>query len=183
MNDGTMIATSCHHKAFEQVSANQLVNELNRLEVYFLRGETAPQLPSLLPAASLLMQLAISAEARLRLALIPLLLRHPHLADEVGQVVAQLSPSAQVVLKCYYTAGYLLQQKYRERLQSLFGDSRLLPDLFTSELDLPMFTYPDQGLQLLAERHRRLSGRAINWLGTYEHGAQCFLTYAEYRKS
>lgn len=133
--------------------------------------------------AHLIIQLATSQEARLRLALIPLLLRHPLLAEDVGRLVAQLSLSAQVVLKCYYTAAHLLQQKYCVRLQSLFGDLRLLPDLFTGDLELPTFTHPEQGLQLLAERHRQLSGRAINWLGTYEHGAQRLLTHYERRQS
>ncbi|MCE7984248.1 MAG: hypothetical protein DYG89_23990 [Caldilinea sp. CFX5] len=183
MNDGTIIAAVCPDAAFEQVSASQLVNELNRLGVYFLQGETAPLLPAAMTPASLVMQLATSEEARLRLALIPLLLRHPLLAADVGRLVAQLPLSAQVVLKCYYTAAHLLQQKYCVRLQALFGDMQRLPDLFTGDLELPTFTHPEQGLQWLAERQRTLSGRAINWLGTYEHGAQRLLTHYERRQS
>lgn len=74
-----------------QLSPNQLVAELNRLDVYFLQDETAPVMTAPMPPATLIMQLATSDEARLRLALIPLLLRHPEFADDVCWVVPSLS--------------------------------------------------------------------------------------------
>lgn len=163
----------------DRFSPNQLVDELERVGVYFLQNENDALVTTPLTPAELIMQLATSNETRLRLALIPLFLRQPALAGDVHGVVAQLSSSAQLGLKCYYTAAQLLQQKYRTRLQALFGDSLPLPDLFLAELGLPTFTTPDQGLQMLAERHRTLSGRSINWLGTYEHGAQRLLTHGE----
>lgn len=36
---------------------------------------------------------------------------------------------------------------------------------------------------MLAERQRILSGRAINWLGTYEHGTLRLLTHEERRQA
>lgn len=164
------------------LNANQLITELNRLGVNFLQSETAAVITAPLTPAAIIIQLAMSAEARLRLALIPLLLCHPEFVDDVRWVVTQAPPAAQVVIKCYYTAAHLLQQKYQSRLQALFGDAALLPDLFTIELGLPHFSTPNQGLQMLAERHQNLSGRAINWLGTYEHGAQRLLTHYERRQ-
>jgi hypothetical protein len=161
------------------LNANQLIIELDRLGVNFLQGETTAAITAPLTPANVIIQLVMSAEARLRLALIPLLLRHPEFADDIRWVVTQVPPAAQLVIKCYYTAAHLLQQKYQSRLEALFGDSALLPDLFTIELGLPNFSTPNQGLQVLAERHRSLSGRAINWLGTYEHGAQRLLTHGE----
>ena len=166
----------------DTLSANQLVDELNRLGIHFLQGGTGRLSTAPMEPALLVMKLASSDEARLRLALIPLLLQHPALAHDVRWVVMQLLPAAQVVLKCYYTAAQLLQQKYSIRLQALFGYPTPLPDLFMAELGLSALTTPDQGLQMLAERHRRLSGRAINWLGTYEHGAQRLLTHYERRQ-
>ena len=165
-----------------QLSPHQLVTELNRLGVYFLQDETAPVMPAPMTPASLVIQLATSDEARLRLALIPLLLRHPEFVDDVRWVVSQVTPAAQLVIQCYYTAAHLLQQKYWVHLHALFGDFAPLPDLFTTALGLPTFSTSDQGLQMLAERHRILSGRAINWLGTYEHGAQRLLTHYERRQ-
>ena len=163
-------------------TADQLVDELNRLEVHFLQGGTGCPVTEPLEPAILLAMLATSNEARLQLALLPLLLRHPDFAHVVCQVAEQLPPPTQVVLKCYYTAAQLLQQKYCMRIQTLFGYSTVLPNLFMAELGLPTFFNPDHGLQMLAERHRLLSGRAINWLGTYEHGAQRLLTHCERRQ-
>lgn len=161
---------------------NQLVDELNHLGIPFLQGGTARLITEPVEPAILVMRLATSDEARLRLALIPLLLRHPAFAADVLGVVAQLPPAAQAVLKCYYTAAQLLQQKYHTRLQALFGDPIPLPNLFSAELGLPTFSAPDHGLQMLAECHRHLSGRTLNWLGTYEHGAQRLLTHGERRQ-
>lgn len=166
----------------DTLNVNQLVDELNHLGIPFLQGGTARLITSPLKPAILVMRLATSDEARLRLALIPLLLRHPAFAATVRQAVGQLPPPAQVVLKCYYTAAQLLQQKYHTRLQALFGDLPPLPDLFSADLELPAFSVPDHGLQMLAECHRRLSGRTLNWLGTYEHGAQRLLIHCERRQ-
>ncbi len=163
----------------DTLRVNQLVDELNHLGIPFLQRGTARLITKPLEPAILVMQLATSDEARLRLALIPLLLRHPAFAADVLGVVAQLPPAAQVVLKCYYMAAQLLQQKYQQRLHALFGDTMSLPDLFMAELGLPAFVDPEHGLQLLAERHRQLSSRTINWLGTYEHGAQRLLLHCE----
>lgn len=164
------------------LNANQLIIELNRLDVNFLQGETTDVITDPLPPATIMIQLSTSSEARLRLALIPLLLCHPEFVNDVRWVVTQIPPTAQVLMKCYYTAAHLLQQKYWGRLQALWGDATPLPDLFTAELGLSTFSTPEQGLQVLAERHQKLSGRAINWLGTYEHGAQRLLTHYECRQ-
>jgi len=143
----------------DPLSANQLVDELNHLGIPFLQGGTGHLSTAPLEPALLVMLLASSDEARLRLALIPLLLRHTELAHDVRGVVTQLLAPAQVVLKCYYTAAQLLQQKYDTRLQALFGYFTPLPDLFIADLGLPAFSSPDQGLRMLAERHRVLSGQ------------------------
>lgn len=166
-------------KQIERLPSAQITAQLAALTVDFLQVDHELAESTEVDPAALIAALATNGEARLRLALIPLLLRHPEFAAIVSQVAAQLLASAQLVLKCYYTAAQLLQQKYRQRLYALFGDSPTLPDLFTAELRLPGFTDPDHGLQQLAERHRQLSGRTINWLGTYEHGAQRLLIHCE----
>lgn len=52
---------------------------------------------------------------------------------------------------------------------------------FFRALGLPQHDHPDEDLVLLAERHALLSGRRINWRGTYEHAAERFLTHMERR--
>lgn len=160
----------------------QLIDELKILRVDFLQGNHAMTNHSPIAPEILLVSLAMNHEARMRLALIPLLLCHPELAAYVKSAAQQLPALAQLVLKCYYTAAQLLQQKYRERLNVQLGRYTLLPDLFTNELGLPKLDDPQAALQALAQRHRALSGQPINWLGTYEHALERFLLHQE-RKS
>lgn len=166
-------------KPVERLTSAQVAAQLAALAVDFLQVDSELVGSTEVNPTELIAALATNAEARLRVALIPLLLRHPEFTSIVRQVADQLPASAQLVLKCYYTAARLLQQKYRQRLHALFGDSPTLPDLFATELGLPALTDPEHGLQQLAERHRQLSGRTINWLGTYEHGAQRLLIHCE----
>lgn len=159
----------------------RLVAELDALGVHFLQGAAPAEAGRMTPGA-LLAALAASDEARLRLALIPLLLRRPEFTAYVRQA-APPDAAAQLVLTCYYTAALYLQQKYRPRLEKIVGHVPMLPDLFSAELGLPAAPNPDAGLQSLAQRHAALSGKAINWLGTYEHAAQRWLTHIERRQT
>lgn len=85
----------------------------------------------------LLALLAASDEARLRLALIPLLLRHPEYAGHATAALRLMPPAAQTYPKCYYSAAVLLQEKHRRRLETVLRWLDLLPDLFSTELGLP----------------------------------------------
>lgn len=160
----------------------QLVAELDVLGVCFLQDGHATEATGKIAPARLLALLASSDEARLRLAIIPLLLHRPDFATHIDGAV-QVNASAQVVLKCYYTAARYLQQKYRLRLEAVTGHNAPLPDLFSLELGLQPAADPDSGLSALAKRHAVLSGKSINWLGTYEHAARRWLTYMERLKS
>jgi hypothetical protein len=158
-----------------------LADELCALGVFFLQG--GKQNPKArVSGLELLSGLAASDEARLRLAIIPLLLQCPDLATHVQQTVTQLSSSAQLALRCYYTAAVLLQQNYWTELQSLLGTTNRLPDQFSVELGLRRRGTTSEQLQALADRHAFLSGIYINWLGTYEHAAQRFITSMQRKK-
>jgi hypothetical protein len=161
----------------------QLVGKLDALGVHFLQGGSDPDTTGEIDPVTLLAALAASDEARLRLALIPLLLQHPDFAAHASLAAQRLPTSAQVAFKCYYTAALLLQQKYLPRLETLVGQCDLLPDLFATELGVPALRNPETGLRDLAERQSVLSGKFINWLGTYEHAAQRLLTHLERRQS
>ena len=63
----------------------------------------------------LIAELAKSNEARLRLALIPLFLKHPEFAAHVRKTATSLNKTARTTLQCYYSAAVCLQQKYRSR--------------------------------------------------------------------
>jgi hypothetical protein len=165
-----------------RITNAQLAAELEKLGVYFLRSDNGAVADSPIAPETLMAGLAASDEARLRLAFIPLLLRHPIWAVYAEAARQQLPMTSQVVFKCYYTAAWLLQQKYQSRLVSFTDHWRLLPDLYSDDLALSRFTNPDEGLYQLAERHSLLSGRSINWLGTYEHAGQRWLTHMERRR-
>lgn len=164
------------------ITSADLARALDILDVPFIAGgsdSTTLQIPQ---PAVLMASLAASDEARLRLALIPLLLRHPEFALQARAALRQMTPAVLTGFKCYYTAAVLLQQKYQERLNALVGDTEPLPDLFSAELGVLGCSNPDDGLSALADRQKTLTGRLINWRGTYEHGAQRLLRTLEGRK-
>jgi len=110
--------------------ANQLVTELNVRGIHFLTGgDTRGVEPNLSPT-ELLAGLVEQPEARLRLAVIPLLLCRSSFASVVPDVLHQVNEPAQVTLKLYYVAAMLLQQLHAERLRKLLGQWEPLPDLF-----------------------------------------------------
>lgn len=157
---------------------DQLVAELDALGVRFLwREGTAGDAGSMAPVR-VLASLASSQEARLRLAIIPLLLHRPGLSVHVEAALQRLAShaAAQHVLKCYYMAACFLQQKYRLQLASLKENTLPLPDLFSEDLGLPMSTTPDEGLAELSRRQAEITGKPVNWQGTYEHAAERWIS-------
>ena len=90
-----------------------------------------------------------------------------------------LPAAAHVVLRCYATAAVLLQAQYAAQLNAFFGPQPCLPDWFSADLGVQKTGPVVERLAALAECQRRLSGRTINWGGTYTHGAESFLRFTE----
>ncbi len=158
---------------------DQLVSELWARDVRFLMGHQFSSTPLFAPA-KLISLLAQSANARVRLSLIPLFLRHPEFSAEAEKADRSLSPQlGQNVLRFYYTAAVFLQMKYQERLHKIFGRQNQLPDIFSNRLGVSPEKDPNQNLLQLAKRHQILSGHTINWLGTYEHAAERLIKHME----
>jgi hypothetical protein len=164
-------------------SGAQLANALHALDVDFVLSEKDKTGPLKDEPLHLIVALAESDEARLRLSLVPLFLRHPEYSGYVREAEKIASTDAQLTLKCYYTAAMWLQQKYKERLTALIGEKPFLPDLFSKELMIAVKQDPDKNLQSLANRHRELSKKHLNWLGTYNHGAERFVVHLERQKA
>ena len=163
----------------EDLQDERLIAELDALGVHFLwRLAPVDQVDDMDPAR-LLASLAASREARVRLAIIPLLLHRPDFAVYVSEALDCTPVDARLTLMCYYTAARYLQWRYRPELTLLDGANALLPDLFSDELGLEDVTDPDAGLADLAQRHATLSGEVINWLGTYQHAAERWLARLE----
>ena len=161
------------------VSEDQLVAELWARDVRFLMGGS-PHSSPLLTGKNLLISLAQNRNARVRLALIPLLLRRPELYKDVELADASLSSQAgQIVLRFYYTAAVFLQIKYQERLLDVLGNQARLPVLFSDKLGISVSRDPNLSLAELAKRHQVLSRQFINWHGTYEHAAERLVKHME----
>ena len=162
-----------------QLSPAALAEILNRLDVAYVYADGRTTHQVLPEPATLLASLSASSEARLRTALIPLLLRHPEFAQEAASVANRLSDLARTAFVCYYSAAVLLQRKHASRLAAMGFKPWMLPHLFSVELELSDVSDPDEALRYLAARHRVLSGQAINWLGTYEHAAERWMRHME----
>ncbi len=161
------------------LSAAELTAELQAHGLHFLVGSLpAPPAPRLSPA-ELLTHLARQEDARLRAALIALLLFDPALADAAPEALSHLDGVEGMTLKLYYTAAVIQQAKYAERLRLLSPRWRSLPDLFSQELGIPAQEDPHLRLQHLGELHRRFTGLAANWPGTYEYAASRLISRLE----
>ena len=156
------------------ITGDLLVSELWARDVRFIMGRKQNHPPRLDPE-QLIAALAESHEARLGMALIPLFLQYPEYAAHAKAVASNLSPSARLMLQCYYTATVWLEQEHLSRINSL-------PDLFSKELGLSPTKDPEENLRALGKRHQELSGERINWIGTYEHAAEVWLKELELQK-
>jgi hypothetical protein len=127
----------------------------------------------------LLSDLIRQPSARARGAVIAVLLLHPDLAAAVPAAMSRLSQAEQTTLRILYTASVILQAKYANRLPIIAPSTRPLPDLFSLGLGLLHSGSPDKQLAALGHIHRRLSGSAVNWAGTYDNVAQHLLHQRE----
>ena len=163
--------------------ADELVGALDGLGLHVLSGGIKPS--RVIPPAELVAGLVMQSDARLRLALIGLLLYRPDFALAVPLATSSLcvphgascEPQAcrshdLLTLKLYYTAAMLLQKKYDAQLSQLLGEREPLPDLFSKELAVSTTGSFDARLKELGEQHKVLVEAGVNWVGTYHHGAK-----------
>lgn len=160
-------------------SADELVGALDALDVPFLMGGVQNDTARALPPSVLFQGLASASEARVRSAIIPLLLRHPELAKEAQSASARLSGQPRNTLRLFYTAALLLQRKYALRLARLFGAQDALPELFGQTLRIEVTDDVEASLARVGARHAELRGLKLNWVVTYEHAACTFIKYME----
>ena len=163
----------------ESLSSVQLANTLHALGVDFVLSSRDSATPLKNNPLRLIAALAESNESRLRLSLIPLFLQHPEFSKHVRNAAKMISPTARITLQCYYTATIWLQEKHITRLLAVLGRKPKLPNIFSKELNISPDENPDVNLRALAKKHRELSGKNINWLGTYNHGVEVFLKHLE----
>ncbi len=130
--------------------------------------------------------LASHDDSRLRAALTGLFLLRvrPNLAPYVPSVVALLNENARLELMARYMAAVYLQRLWRTRLSLYLGHSENLPDLFSTQLELPRADegFGKQGLYALAEWHQSLSPIAYNRLSEYSRQLEFVFAALEIRE-
>ncbi len=90
------------------IPADELVGALDALGVPFLAGGIQTPRTFALSRAELLLGLARNPDARVRLAVIPLLLLRPEYAEAIPGVAKQLRGDARLAFECYCTAAHWL---------------------------------------------------------------------------
>ena len=152
----------------------RLVAELEQLGIRYLSRCTTAQARRVRPPEALLADLVRQPSARVRNAVIAVLLIRPDYAEAMPRALARLQSQEQQTLRLFYTAAALLQQEYRAQLLPLV-DGRQLPNRFEAELDLSPGASARERLAALGRRHRQESRNVVNWVGTYENVVRCLL--------
>lgn len=86
----------------------------------------------------LLCALLHQEDSRLRLAIVPLLLRHPEISASVPDLAVSLDEATLLELQTLYMAAVYLQRNWRSRLSIYLDEITLLPDLFSQQMGLPL---------------------------------------------
>jgi len=152
----------------------RIVAELGLLGIRYLSRRTSTRAKRVRPPDVLLADLVRQPSARVRAAVIAVLLARPEYAPAVPAALERLGPAERLTLQLFYTAAVLLQQEHSERLRR-FMAGRRLPDQFSAELGLPETAPPHEQLAALGRQHRQQTQACVNWTGTYESVAQHLL--------
>lgn len=165
------------------ITPEKLVDNMNRIGIHYLVDEGSSEPPDRLTPAELMAGLAVQSDARLRSALIAVLLQRPDFSRDVNQALALLNKQEESILKLYYTAACLLQRIYANQLQDLLGHHDLLPDFFSEEWNIERSISARDQLKELADLHKNITGLSLNWYGTYESAATRVITRLEKERS
>ena len=152
-------------------TADRLVYELHRREVRYLTGTVDPGDGAPLEDEYLLAGLAIESNARMKWALVALLLQRPQLAGSAAGALELLDAEAKEIFKVYYASACYLQSAYSNELNTYLPNASIIPDLFSVEFDIPPQHSAEIKLKALAQQHERISGQEFNWHAAYHHVA------------
>ncbi len=153
-----------------------LSTELSRRGLHFLVDDESGGASRPLSSQELIVGLAQQEDARMHLALIALFLYQPETATAVTESLSFLSEEHQVQLKLFYTAAAVLQPLYSYRLRQFIPAWRSLPDYFMDSLSINAAAPHQTQLRQLGQCHRKLTGIAANWIGSYRYAAERLLT-------
>ena len=122
-------------------SRESLVAALRERGITYLTPSDAVSVGAPKTHEQLLCALVHQDDSRLRLAVVPLLLRRPEISESVPALAARLDEKASLELQTLYMAAVYMQRNWRSRLGIYLDDMPLLPDLFSQQMGLPL---PDE---------------------------------------
>jgi hypothetical protein len=164
------------HEREEPTEEEKLVAELDLLGIRYLSRQSSYQARRTRSPELLLTDLIRQPSARVRTAVISVLLAHPQYARAISSALERLRPAERLTLQLFYTAAVLLQQEYADQLRPFVAARQQhLPDLFSAEFGLPLEGPPRERLVLLGSVHRQRTGATVNWPGTYDNAARHLL--------
>jgi hypothetical protein len=154
----------------------KLVAELELLGIRYLSRQTIYRAKNVRPPEDLLADLIQQPSARVRAAVIAVLLVHPEYADTVPTALLNLPAREQWTLRLFYVAAVLMQRAFAESLgKRLGGQWKWLPPLFAEEIGVSTEGNLREELILLGREHQRRTQMVVNWVGTYEDVARRLL--------
>jgi hypothetical protein len=150
------------------VGRETLVAALREWSIRFLAPSDAQADRPLAPQ-ELIAGLAAQDDPRLRLALIPLFILHPELAQSAACAAGMDEPAHDELRACYMAAVYL-QRLWSIRLGLYLPRVSFLLDWFSTQMSLPSpdERYGKAGLYALADWHAAHSPYPFNWLASYQ---------------
>jgi hypothetical protein len=159
----------------------QLVAALRTRGVDYLAPRDAMGAP--VDDETLVASLAAHEDARLRQALIALLMLQPQLGPIVRQLHRQVAPQVETELVAAYMAAVYLRQIWAIRLEHYRPGLAPLPDYFSELLQLPSpdADHGEVGLRALAAWHQQLTDRPGNRLAEYENVAELLIRRLQLR--
>jgi hypothetical protein len=150
-----------------------LVAELDLLGIGYLSRQSSYQASHVRAPEALLADLVRQPHARVRNAVIAVLLSRPAYAKALPAALRRLSPRERFTLQALYIAAVLLQQAYADDLRPLVGARwRWLPDTLSQDLGVSSEGAPRERLRMLDRELRRRTRTMVNWMGTYEQVVQ-----------
>ena len=150
-----------------------LVAELDLLGIGYLSRQSSYQARHVRAPEALLTDLVRQPHARVRNAVIAVLLARPAYAEALPAALARLSSRERFTLQALYMAAVLLQQEHADGLRTLVGARwRWLPDTLSQDLGVPREGAPRERLRMLDRELRRGTRTMVNWMGTYEQVVQ-----------
>lgn len=157
-------------------SRDNLVAALREYGITYLAPSDAKQ-EQAISAEDLIVAILNQPDDRLKLALVSLFIRNPHLVETVQQLEAKLSASLLLDLKTLYMAAVYLQRFWFIQLGLYLDDMSLLPDLYSQQLNLPPADerFGKVGLYALADDWTTRSPYPFNWLASLQKNMDLFL--------